>query len=90
MQYICDASRDTWFRLETIAEAQAELAIIESYLPQMMSREKIQQHAEAVIAELGVSGMGAMGQVMGALMPRLEGQADGRDVSAVVRQLLQQ
>jgi uncharacterized protein len=84
---IADAERAD--RPEMIAEAKAELEIIETYLPRMMPREAIVEHAEALIAELGVSGMGAMGQVMGVLMSRLEGQADGRDVSAVVRQLLQ-
>lgn len=69
-------------------EAQAELVIIEEYLPQMKSREEIQAEAEKVIAELGATGMGSMGQVMGVLMARLKDEADGRVVSDVVRQLL--
>ncbi len=84
---IADAERAG--REALAGEARAELAIIDEYLPQMMSREQIERHAAEVIEELGASGLGSMGKVMGALMPRLQGQADGRDVSTVVRQLLQ-
>lgn len=83
---IADAERAG--REQLALEAKEELAIIEEYLPQMMSREQIQEEAEQVIAELGASGMGSMGQVMGVLMPRLGNEADGRVVSDVVRQLL--
>lgn len=71
-----------------IAESRAELAIIEEYLPQMMDRDEIRAHAQEVVSELGVTDMSGMGMVMGRLMPRLQGRADGRDVSAVVRELL--
>ena len=83
---IADAERAG--RAQLIAEARAELAIIEEYLPQMMDRDEIREHAEQVISELGVTDMKGMGQVMGRLMPRLQGRADGSDVSDVVRQLL--
>ena len=76
-------------RPEMVANEQAELAIIESYLPQQMGREEIKAIAAEVIAELGVSDAKGMGQVMGKLMPRLKGQADGRLVNEVVRELLQ-
>lgn len=84
---IADAERAG--REEMIAEARAELAIIDAYLPQMMPRDEIRRHAQQVIDELGVSDVSGMGRVMGVLMPRLQGKADGRDVSDVVRQLLQ-
>lgn len=83
---IADAERAQ--RPALAAEARAELAIIEEYLPKRMSPDEIREHAEQVIAELGVSDMSGMGRVMGALMLRLEGRADGRDVSDVVRRLL--
>lgn len=83
---IADAERAD--RQELIDESRAELAVIGAYLPQMMTRDEIRDHAEEVIAELGASDMSGMGQVMGALMARLQGRADGRDVSDVVRQLL--
>jgi uncharacterized protein len=72
------------------AQAQAEVTILEAYLPQMMDREEIRARAEQVIAELGASEPQAMGQVMGRLMPELKGRADGRVVTEVVRQLLQE
>lgn len=67
----------------------AEVAIIESYLPQMMPREEIERLAAAAIAELGVVDAKGMGQVMGRLMPQVKGRADGRLVNDVVRGLLQ-
>lgn len=84
---IADAERAN--REDLAREAQAELVIIEEYLPKMMSREEIEAHARQVVEELGVTDIKGMGQVMGVLMPRLQGQADGRDVSDVVRRLLQ-
>lgn len=87
-------------RRETIADAEkadrgdlaakeaAELAIIETYLPEMMTRDEIRVAAEAAIKDSGASGMQDMGKVMGQLMPQLQGNADGRLVSEVVRELL--
>lgn len=76
-------------RAEMVAGEQAELAIIESYLPQLMSREEIQAIASRIVAELGVTDAKGMGQVMGQLMPLVKGKADGRLVNEVVRTLLQ-
>ena len=66
----------------------AELAIIEQYLPAQMSEAEIRAKAQDVISELGVTDMKGMGLVMKRLMPELQGQADGKFVSDVVRQLL--
>jgi uncharacterized protein len=76
-------------RAEMAAQEQAEMAIIEAYLPQMMSREEIEQVATAVIAQVGATDIKSMGAVMGQLMPQLKGKADGRLVNEVVRKLLQ-
>ncbi|MDP1689753.1 MAG: GatB/YqeY domain-containing protein [bacterium] len=65
-----------------------ELAIIESYLPQMMSREEIMPIAKAKMTELGVTGKSEAGKFTGALMKELRGKADGGDVKAVVDTLL--
>ncbi|MBI5405492.1 GatB/YqeY domain-containing protein [Candidatus Kaiserbacteria bacterium] len=67
---------------------KAELAIIGSYLPQMMNREEILPIAKAKMAELGVSGKADAGKFTGALIKELEGRADGGDVKAVVDRLL--
>lgn len=75
-------------RTEMAASEQAELAIIETYLPQQMGRDEIRAVAREIIADLGVTDVKGMGQVMGKLMPRLKGQADGREVNTVVRDLL--
>ncbi len=76
-------------RLDLASQEKAELVIIESYLPQQMSREQIEAAAEKTIADLGASSPKDMGKVMGRLMPALKGQADGRVVNEVVRELLQ-
>jgi uncharacterized protein YqeY len=67
-----------------------ELSVIEEYLPQQLSREEIEQLAREVIQEIGATTPKDMGMVMKNLMPRLKGQADGKQVNAVVKDLLSQ
>ena len=74
---------------DMVANEQAELTIIEAYLPQQMGRDEIMAIATGIIADLGVTDAKGMGQVMGKLMPALKGLADGRLVNEVVRELLQ-
>jgi uncharacterized protein YqeY len=76
-------------RGDLVAREQEELQIIHSYLPKLMTEEEIRTIATGVIEELGADGMGDMGRVMGRLMPQLKGNADGRVISDVVRNLLQ-
>jgi uncharacterized protein len=76
-------------RQELAAVEKSELAIIETYLPQLMSREEVYKIASNVIAELGVTDAKGMGQIMGKLMPKVKGKADGRIVNEVVREILQ-
>ncbi|MDY7075363.1 MAG: GatB/YqeY domain-containing protein [Chloroflexota bacterium] len=75
-------------RPELLAKEEAELAILEEYLPKLLSREDIAKEARQVIAEVGATGMGQMGPVMRQLMSTLKGRADGRIVNKVVRELL--
>jgi len=89
-------------RLDTIADAQkaerpdlveraeAELAILKEFMPEELSQEKITALIQETIAEVGANSMADMGQVMKALMPKLQGRADGGQVSQLVRQILQQ
>jgi uncharacterized protein YqeY len=82
------AELETAHRPELLQEATAQLNVLLVYLPRQMSREEIETAAKQAIAELGVSGPQAMGAVMGQLMPRLKGKADGKLINEVVRELL--
>ena len=75
-------------RTAMLAKEETELAILEEYLPKLLSREEIAEEARQVIEEVGATGMGGMGPVMRQLMPKLKGRADGRIVNQVVRELL--
>ena len=75
-------------RLERLADEEAQLAILEAYLPPLLSREQIAEEARRVIEEVGATDMGQTGRVMGRLMSELKGRADGRVVNEVVRELL--
>jgi len=67
---------------------EAELAILQGYLPQQMSREEIIAAARRVIEEVGAQGPGDKGRVMQALIPQLKGKAEGREINEVVTALL--
>jgi uncharacterized protein YqeY len=75
-------------REDLVAQEEADLAVLQTYLPQQLSREEIVTRAKAIIEELGATGMGQMGPVMKSLMQELRGQADGKLVNQVVRELL--
>ncbi len=75
-------------RPELKAAEQAELEILGEYLPQQLGREEIAELARQAIAEVGAESPRQMGQVMRALMPKTQGQADGALASQVVRELL--
>jgi len=73
---------------EDLAEPEREeLAVLETYLPQMMSLEEIRPIAIAKKAELGIEDKSKMGQLMGAIIKELAGKADGKDVKVVVEEL---
>ena len=75
-------------RKDLVASESAELTILEAYLPEALSEEELVELARQVIAETGADNPKRMGQVMSALMPRVRGRADGRQVSQIVRELL--
>ncbi|MDQ7029127.1 MAG: GatB/YqeY domain-containing protein [Ardenticatenia bacterium] len=75
-------------RQDLVQEEAAELAVIESYLPRMLGEEEIRQEALAQIEAVGATGPKDMGKVMGPLMAKLRGRADGALVQRVVRELL--
>jgi hypothetical protein len=75
-------------RAETVAEDEAQIAILRSYLPQSMTVEALAVIVREVIAEAQAASPADMGKVMKLIMPRVQGKADGRMVSQVVRDLL--
>lgn len=75
-------------RADLVAEEQAELAIIEEYLPVQMEQAELEAMVDAVIAAQGATSMAQMGSVIGAVVAQAAGRADGAQVSAVVRQKL--
>lgn len=66
----------------------AEVAIIEEFLPQQLSRAEIEALAREAVQQTGATSVKEMGKVMGVLMPKVRGVADGKLVNEVVRDLL--
>ena len=75
-------------RTDLVDKETAELQVLESYLPQRLSAEEITAAVAAIVAELGATGPGDMGKVMGAVKAKLAGKADMGLVSAAVKQAL--
>ena len=75
-------------RHDLVDKEKKELAILQEYLPQLMSREEIAAVARQVIEEVGARGPSDKGKVMSKLMAQVKGKAEGRDVNAVVSELL--
>lgn len=74
---------------QDLAEPEkAELVVLESYLPQMMSQEEIEPIAKAKLESMGITDKSKMGVAIGAVMKELAGKADGGDVKAVVEKIL--
>jgi len=77
-------------RPDLVERAEAELAILKEFLPEELSQEKIIAIVKETITEVGATSMADMGMVMKAIMPKIQGRADGGQVSQIVRQILQQ
>ena len=75
-------------RTDQAAAERFEAELIEGYLPQQLSDQELGELVDAAVAETGASEQKQMGQVMSALMPKLGGRADGKRVSAAVRERL--
>jgi len=71
------------------AASQAEIGVLEGFLPKPLTPEELEALAREAIAEAGASSPREMGQVMKILIPRLEGRASGEQASQAVRKLLQ-
>lgn len=75
-------------REDLVAEEQAQLVILEEYLPQQLGQQEVEASLRSIIAELGATGPQQLGLVMREAMNRLRGQADGRLVNQIARELL--
>jgi len=75
-------------RHDLVAQEEAEMAILNKYLPRQITREEIIVAARQVIEEVGAQGPGDKGKVMPQLIAQLKGRADGREINAVVTELL--
>jgi len=75
-------------RPDLVAQEEAEMSILQAYLPQQMSREEIVAAVRLVITEVGAQGPSDKGKVMPRVIAQLKGQADGRDINEVVTELL--
>lgn len=75
-------------RPDLAAKEEAEMAILEQYLPEQMSREEIVAEARKVIEEVRAGGLSDKGKVMPKLIAKLKGKADGREINEVVTELL--
>jgi uncharacterized protein YqeY len=86
LESIADAEKAG--REDLIATAKAEMAVLQEYLPQPLSPEELEELVKEAIAEQGATSMADMGKVMKAAMAKVQGRADGGQISQLVRQLL--
>jgi uncharacterized protein YqeY len=75
-------------REDLASKEKEEVEVIEQFLPKQMSPEEIKMVVAEVIKESGLSGMSALGQIMGLATKKLAGKADGKTISSVVKELL--
>jgi uncharacterized protein len=75
-------------REEQAAAEEAELAILEEFMPEPLGEDEIEEIVDDVIAEVGATSMRDFGRVMADVMPQISGRADGSAVSQIVREKL--
>jgi hypothetical protein len=75
-------------RNDLAAKEQEEIEVIERFLPKQLSAEELKAEIQSIINETGASSAADMGKVMGAANKKLAGRADGKTISAVVKELL--
>jgi uncharacterized protein YqeY len=75
-------------RTDLVEKEEAELAIIQGFMPEQMSEKDVEEEIGKAIAEVGAAGIKDMGKVMKALMPKVTGKADGKLVSELVKKRL--
>lgn len=83
LQEFQNAGRD-----DLVEKLQAELTYVEIYMPKQLSEEEVSAIVQQTVAEVGATSKADMGKVMGAIMPKLKGKADGALVNKLVLQHL--
>lgn len=76
-------------RQDLVSKLEHEIVIVDEYLPQQLSQEEVAALVKEAVQQTGASSMADMGKVMGALMPKVKGKADGNIVSSLVKSELQ-
>ena len=76
-------------REDLAKDEEAELKVIEEYLPKQMSEDEIRALAMKIISEVGAKSPRDLGKVMKEIMPKVKGRADGKVVNRIVRELLE-
>ncbi len=74
-------------RMDLVKNEEAEMKILETFLPQMMSKEEIEKIVKAKVAEAGTIDKAKLGQFMGGIMKELKGKADGMIVKQILEEL---
>lgn len=75
-------------RADLAEKEQAELSVIEEFLPKQLSAEELEEKVKGIIAQVGATGPGDMGKVMGVASKSLAGLSDGKSISETVKRLL--
>lgn len=75
-------------RMDLAQKEKEELEVIEQFLPKQMSEEEIRNAVAEIVKQTGVTNMSGLGQVMGVATKQLAGKADGKVISAIVKELL--
>lgn|SRR5699024_974076 len=76
-------------RSDLVEKTNNEINILEKYMPEQYSEEELEVIVQKTIQEIGATSIQDMGKVMGALMPKVKGKADGSHVNQLVKKLLQ-
>ncbi|VAX22666.1 Transamidase GatB domain protein [hydrothermal vent metagenome] len=75
-------------RIELAEKEEAEIVILKAYLPQQMGEEQIRALVRSAVEQAGATSIKEMGKVMGLLMPKVKGKADGSAVNKIVKEIL--
>ena len=83
LQEFEEAGRD-----EAVEKLKNEIKIVQKYMPAQLSAEEVKEVVQTTIEEIGATSKADFGKVMGAVMPKLKGKADGKLVNSTVKELL--